>query len=86
MPRAEREIGENARFKRGVIRLLFPRRESLDAYREEIRAFVRGELEELSAEVERTGRAPPDLWNRLAARSLLRLTLPPPSTEAGVSA
>lgn len=58
------------------MRLLPPRPESLDAYREEIRAFVTGELEELSAEIERTRTAPPDLWGRLAARSLLRLTLP----------
>lgn len=57
--------------------LLPPRPDSLDAYREEIRAFVAGELEELSADIERTGAAPPDLWDRLAARSLLRLTLPP---------
>lgn len=53
-----------------------PRPESLDAYREEIRAFVQGELEELAAEMERRRVAPPDLWDRLAARSLLRLTLP----------
>ncbi|MDR7563653.1 MAG: acyl-CoA dehydrogenase family protein [Armatimonadota bacterium] len=48
----------------------------LDAYREEIRAFVLGELEEVAEEIERNRAVPPDLWDRLAQKGLLRLTLP----------
>lgn len=49
----------------------------LGAYQEEIRAFVLGELEEVSEEIERNRAVPPDLWDRLAQKGLLRLTLPP---------
>ncbi|MCS7173782.1 MAG: acyl-CoA dehydrogenase family protein [Armatimonadetes bacterium] len=52
------------------------RPQDLVAYREEIRAFVLGELEEAAAEIERNRAVPPDLWNRLAQKGLLRLTLP----------
>lgn len=48
-----------------------------DRYLAEIRAFVLGELEELGRQIEEARSAPPDLWARLAARDLLRLTLPP---------
>jgi len=48
----------------------------LSAYREEIRAFVLGELEGLSEEIERKRVAPQELWDRLARKGLLRLTLP----------
>lgn len=54
-----------------------PKPERLAAYREAIRAFILGEMEELVNEMERTRQVPPDLWARLAARDLLRLTLPP---------
>jgi alkylation response protein AidB-like acyl-CoA dehydrogenase len=55
----------------------YPTPERLAAYRAEIRAFILGEIEALVNEMERTGRVPPDLWARLAARDLLRLMLPP---------
>ncbi len=55
----------------------YPSAERLHSYREEIRAFILGEIESLVNEMERTQRVPSDLWSRLAARDLLRLTLPP---------
>jgi alkylation response protein AidB-like acyl-CoA dehydrogenase len=51
--------------------------ERLRSYREEIRAFILGEVEVLVQEMERTRKAPPDLWEQLAAKDLLRLTLAP---------
>lgn len=50
--------------------------ERLQAYHDEIRAFVRGELETLAERIERGGLTPSELWTHLAGRSLLRLTLP----------
>lgn len=50
--------------------------ERLQAYHEEIRALVRGDLEALAERIEEAGLTPSDLWVRLAGRSLLRLTLP----------
>lgn len=49
--------------------------ERLAAYREEIRAFILGEMEARVNEMERTQRVP-DLWGPLAERGLLALTLP----------
>ncbi len=54
-----------------------PKPADLAAYREEVRAFVLGELEAVAEEIERTHTVPPDLWDRLARKGLLRLTLPP---------
>jgi alkylation response protein AidB-like acyl-CoA dehydrogenase len=55
----------------------YPTPERLAAYRQEIRAFILGEVEALVNEMERSREVPPDLWARLAARGLLGLTLPP---------
>lgn len=54
-----------------------PAPERLQAFQAEIRTFVLGELEALASQIEQAGATPPDLWTRLAERSLLRLTLPP---------
>ncbi len=54
----------------------YPTEERLRAYRDDIRAFILGEIEVLVQEMERTRKVPPDLWEQMAARDLLRLTLP----------
>ncbi len=50
-------------------------REQLAACRNEIRAFIQGEMEDRVNEMERTQRVQ-DLWRPLAGRGLLALTLP----------
>jgi len=49
----------------------------LSAYCEQLRAFVLGELEQAAEDIEQARLHPLALWERLARRSLLRLTLPP---------